>query len=283
MKKLTILIMVLAVGITLLANPDQNAAFYDPEIAAITCDGNLSDWSDASATSLPYIYWADTGLPGTTTTAQFAWNDAADMLYIAVITDVNEVGKQVGGWAVIGSTLDKTSSPWDDVRSTQLGFGLNSTTSIFEIVNEIDYYGSGRAEGSTGVQAGQSTTAGVTTFEIAIPLWADWTVMTDGQALSSGDIVSVYAVMQDELAALGGTNMTFDGNNGNPGFAAGNWGDGAEVTLGYASEIACWQAIDSGFGQDVDLNQDCYINMEDYAILAQDYLDCNNPLDLNCQ
>lgn len=276
MKKIMILIIVLAVGGTVGAAPGQNGTIYAPEIGAIVCDGDLSDWAGASMASLPYVFWNGTGLPGTTTTVQFAWNDVADLLYVAVQTD--EASVRAGGWAVIGSALDTTSSTVGDVKSTQLGFGPNSISSNVDIVNEIDWYGI-RAEGTTGVQAGFSTTLGVTTYEIAIPFWADWTVMTDPNALSMDDVVNVYAVMQDDLGTGNGTNMTF---NGNPAFAAGNWSEGAEVILSSISDVACLEAIGSGAGLVTDLNKDCFVNMEDFAIVAQNYLNCNDPENPAC-
>lgn len=279
MKTLTILIIVLAIGGLVSADPNQNAAFLAPEIGAIVCDGNLSDWSDSSAVSLPFITWNGTSLPGTTTTAKFAWNNAANLLYVAVQTD--EASVRAGGWAVIGSTLDVTGGgTWDSPGSTQLGFGALTGTSV-EIVNEIDYYGGG-AEGITGVQAGHSSAGGVTTYEIAIPFWADWTVMTDGQELSMGDDVSVYVVMQDELGTANGTNMTYDGN---PAFANGNWSEGATVTLiadGWDAFVACRDARESGLGLDSDLNDDCYVNLGDFAIIARNWLECNDPADAAC-
>ena len=37
-----------------------------------------------------------------------------------------------------------------------------------------------------------------------------------------------------------------------------------------------------GLGLDGDINRDCYVNNEDLALLAENWLKCNNPLDSNC-
>ncbi len=61
---------------------------------------------------------------------------------------------------------------------------------------------------------------------------------------------------------------------------------GAETTPVYAvitreDSLRCQDLPDSAF-QSADLNRDCYVNLEDFAVIAQDWLKCNNPQDEAC-
>ena len=38
-----------------------------------------------------------------------------------------------------------------------------------------------------------------------------------------------------------------------------------------------------GYGMPTDLNQDCYVNWQDFLLFAGDWLRCNDPTDLNCE
>ena len=71
----------------------------------------------------------------------------------------------------------------------------------------------------------------------------------------------------------------------------GGWGcapagyDTFSITPGLPDEapIDCETAIVRGYGWDTDLNQDCSVDLLDYALLAQKWLMCIEPTDQNCQ
>ena len=44
----------------------------------------------------------------------------------------------------------------------------------------------------------------------------------------------------------------------------------------------CEGVFSKGFGSAIDINQDCYVNLVDFAGLATDWLFCNNPDDDDC-
>ena len=44
----------------------------------------------------------------------------------------------------------------------------------------------------------------------------------------------------------------------------------------------CAEVFAKGFGNPMDLNQDCYVDLQDYALLAANWLFCNNPADEEC-
>ena len=232
-KSCLVLLVLLGVGALALAVPTQNAAFDVPQIGAITVDGSLSDWTYSTAWSADYIFWNTATVPMTSSTkAKFAWNDASDMLYIAIQTD--EASVQPGGHAVVGASLDISSNPTTGIGSTQLCFDPIANSSSVLIRNEIQYYkdkygitpwGGG---GIAGVQAAYSESGGVYTYEIAMPLWADWTTMTDQQPLSVGNVVYLYSCMEDVMEGANGTDLSYYGN---PAFYVGAFDDASALTL----------------------------------------------------
>jgi hypothetical protein len=46
--------------------------------------------------------------------------------------------------------------------------------------------------------------------------------------------------------------------------------------------LTCADVWAYGLGMRGDINRDCYVNNEDLALLAENWLKCNNPLDSNC-
>jgi hypothetical protein len=44
----------------------------------------------------------------------------------------------------------------------------------------------------------------------------------------------------------------------------------------------CQAVQDAGYSLKADLDGDCEITMEDFALVAQDWLECNDPEDVNC-
>ena len=83
-----------------------NQGPYDtPEITSITVDGDLSDW-DRASTPLTFAGWFPDGTKlDSTTTAQYAWNDTDNKLYIGIIsTEGTGAVLEVGGLSTDGST-----------------------------------------------------------------------------------------------------------------------------------------------------------------------------------
>ncbi len=44
----------------------------------------------------------------------------------------------------------------------------------------------------------------------------------------------------------------------------------------------CQSVQDAGFGMESDLNGDCEVNFRDFVLLAEIWMNCNNPQDVNC-
>lgn len=56
----------------------------------------------------------------------------------------------------------------------------------------------------------------------------------------------------------------------------------AFADLGYRPS-SCHGIWQSGFGIDSDLNRDCYVDLLDLAVFADEWLECNDPQDGRCQ
>ena len=225
-----------------------NEEFDVPQIGAVTIDGDLSDWSDSTAWSEDFVLWNDNGAPLTSTTkAKFAWNDAGDMLYVAIQTD-----QANGGHAVVGVGTSIDSVPTSGVGSTQLAFDAGTGNTV-DIMNEIDEYnGAPGVFGTDDVVAAQTNDGTTWTYELAIPFWKDWATMSEKQSISPDDEYYVYLVMEDEFGGGNGTDMTYKGN---PAFASGAFDVGSALTF-KASQIAG------------DANGDGKVDGSDVTILA---------------
>ncbi len=58
--------------------------------------------------------------------------------------------------------------------------------------------------------------------------------------------------------------------------------DGGDHLVGVTAAISPAASCAGGIYLKGDLNQDCYVNLEDFALLTRDWLQCNDPLDANC-
>jgi hypothetical protein len=220
--------------------------------ATLNVNGDLSDWPAASVESSPFVFWNGANLISTTK-ARFAWNDAQDVLYVAVTT--NEHSMQPGGHVVIGASKNIGSIPINSIDSTQLCFDYDvSKTKNVWIRNECDLYGLSGT--TTGVDAACSKNGDNYTYEIAIPLWSNWVAGTGLQTLTAGNTVYVYVVMEDEFMGGNGTNLSYYGN---PNFAGAGFAHAAVLTLQASAQIPG------------DANSDGMVDVGDLGILAANY------------
>jgi hypothetical protein len=223
----------------------------------ISIDGSFNDWPTTSEWSRPFVFWNGVALTSTTR-AKFAWNDAQDLLYIAVET--NETGEQPGGHLVIGAAKNKDSVPASGIGSTQLCFTTIAGSNEVYVQNEMALYGD-RTQGADEVIAAYSynNTTHCYTYEIALPLWTDWHIgkMTNKQNLEVGQPVYVYIVMQDTLKSLNGMNLSYYGN---PHFNEGAFDEAAVLTL-----VAGSTQLPG------DANNDGSVDVGDLGILAANY------------
>jgi hypothetical protein len=234
--------------------------FDVPGSFSIATDGDLSDWSDSSEWSGDFVLWSNaTATPTSHTKAKFAYNNAIDILYVAIQTDECSVAGESGGCAVVGLSKNINGNPQLGTDATQLSFDFQSDGSVL-VRNEIQTYGVGPVGKTcitTDVKAGCKESNGVWTYEIAIPLWKVWTNASQGkETLSPGDVVYVYSCMQDAYGTANGTNLSYYGN---PNFYAGAFDEAAVLTLMEAEQIPG------------DANGDGAVDVGDLGILAANY------------
>lgn len=115
-----------------------------------------------------------------------------------------------------------------------------------------------------------------------------------GRAYDSNLAPGTSPYVDDVNDALVSDSLTLFGVEITPGmdFAAGTVGfmvpfscpdTGTEgMRIVGALPLNCADVWAYDLGLDGDLNMDCYVNNEDVATLANDWLKCNNPLDANC-
>lgn len=241
-------------------NPLINA----PEITAITPDGNLSDWQAASDWAV-FGSWYNGGL-ASESRAKYAWNDTADMLYIAVeSTESLDIFLEVGG--LMGDLTNPSATPAGDPEATQIQFKY--ITGAIDIYNQL----SGTV---TGVQAGYTWDGTTMTVEIATPIYSDWADPCTAMNLADSMSVYVYANVADSgwVAADSQSAYSYVNYSGS-------------ITMDVASEIYLYGDASFCGDQgtvylDADINTDCYVNLEDFTKLAWNWMFCNHPDDDSC-
>ena len=121
--------------------------------------------------------------------------------------------------------------------------------------------------------------------------------------------IKVTRIAPDTLAvsySSDGTNYTAMGTNSNPNYTTGhlyvglrawrdsnyeswNWLPNPQTiqwqSLNIISDAqeSCATVIDAGLGLDSDFNEDCYVNLKDFAYFAKDWARCMDPNDPNCE
>ena len=279
MKK-TSLILVLIVTSVALAVPAANPLIYAPEIPDIVVDGDLSDWAEASDWAV-FGAW-DGNPPGldSTTQAQYAWNDANDMLYIGI-----ESTEGIGLILEVGGLMGVIGEP-NEVILTATPFSTPATQISFRnwvggVPTDIDNQTGGTTDGVIAAFTFAIEGPVVTiTIEIALPIYSDWADSGTAMNLQNRMDVYVFANVFDG-AVLFGDSQVADGTY------VRLW-DGVVIEL--ASLIRLLETsspqvcddVPNPFKPEFDLNRNCYVDVPDLAVVAGDWLTCNDPEDANC-
>jgi len=138
----------------------------------------------------------------------------------------------------------------------------------------------------------------------------DWGCGNDdwqGRIYNPGSSTVVFGPVGEAVAGWGGSgiNSSEAGRleaNPSAGVTAGDfddandssfgmpnaWGDPevqqdfASLRVWYLPPADCAAAIAAGYGSEFDFNQDCYVNLADFAMFVAAWLDCVNPGDAGC-
>ena len=273
------LILVLIITGGAIAVPAANPLIYAPEIPGIVVDGDLSDWAEASSWAV-FGAW-DGNPPGldSTTQAQYAWNDANDLLYIG-IESTEGVGLilEVGGlMGVIGepNAAVLVATPFSK-EATQMRF----TNWVPGNPPDIENQTGGITDGVAAALTFETVPVVTITIEIALPIYSDWS--DNGTAMDLQNRMDVYVFAN-----------AFDSNED---FGDSQVADGAYVRLwdGVVIELASLVRlletsspqvcadIPGPFKPEFDLDGNCYVDVPDLSMVARDWLSCNDPCDSGC-
>lgn len=263
----TFILMTAFCGMTF-AEAMNNPLINAPQIAAITVDGDLADWNGASAWA-DFGVWYQGGL-ASESKAQYAWNDAGDMLYIGIeSTESLDLFLEVGG--LMGDLSDPCAMVEGFVQSTQIQFKYDPAYGVIGIENQIP------GEISTGVIASYLWDGTTMTIEIAAPIYSDWTNAGSGMALSQDMSIYIYANVASSTWSAADSqvaNGTYLSLYNKP-------------TMEVASEIvlidrpsSCGQAGTQYL--DSDLDKDCYVTLKDFAMLTGSWMQCTDVRNEDC-
>ena len=89
----------------------------------------------------------------------------------------------------------------------------------------------------------------------------DWLILSQHNLGKAGAWNWIFATMPNELICYADSDVLF-----RPGWLK-----------------ACQDVLDADLKQKADLNDDCYVNLEDLAIMALDWAQCVNPGDPECK
>ncbi len=152
---------------------DKNPVIFAPEIAQISIDGNLSEWQEASDWA-DFGAWYNTGASegqpvtglASTTRVQYAWNDAADKLFIGIeSTEGDTLILEVGG--LMGKFSNPYASPNLGVEAAQIEFKNWAGGIPNSVINQPGGV-------TTGVFAAYTISGGTITIEIETKIWESW-------------------------------------------------------------------------------------------------------------
>ncbi|OHB55105.1 MAG: hypothetical protein A2Y12_10530 [Planctomycetes bacterium GWF2_42_9] len=238
----------------------NNALIYAPQISAITVNGDFSDWTSASNWA-EFGKWYDGGNEGTTR-AKYAWNDAANRLYIAIeSTETDALVLEVGG---LMGTSNADALPSGGTNATQLEFSYWGNGVPSSIVNQ--------SEGTTtGIQAAYTYNAGVMRIEIATPIYSDWKNSASAMNLTSQMDIYEYAdVFSDDWFTMGDhqcSNGAYYNSYGTPTMKTGSL-----IRLVQSLPRTSQDIPDVYRDELIDFNNDAMVNFPDFSEIATDWM-----------
>ncbi len=180
MKKLIIMLSILIVSSTVLAAPTRNATALAPEISPIALNGDLSDWDDSSGWLDFGMWYGEVLLPAR---AQYAWNDAADVMYLGIeYLGSDMTGVQISSQGNLAFP-DQPHNVSSDGLAVQIMIENGSGSPLDTINNQT-------RPGMLGNTAyGFSVNGPVTTLEYQQSFYMDWGTTADVVELSALQLV----------------------------------------------------------------------------------------------
>jgi len=130
---------------------------------------------------------------------------------------------------------------------------------------------------------------GITPIECADYATLEGTTITYGVAEGQGLAIGAQydAVISANGVAIDGTNVFVDESDiYDFSYAVVDLAEGGQAlrfTVTGINYADCAEAIAAGISIPADINLDCVVNLEDFAIIASQWMDCNDPSGVNCQ
>jgi hypothetical protein len=265
--------------------PEKNPLIYVPEIGAITVDGDLSDWSDASAWADFGPWWHLGAVPGvpdgdnglaSTTRARYAWNDAGNLLYIGIESDEPDLILEIGGLMGDAYDANDVAAPYPDApaggsgRTTQIEFKNWSGSTAGSVTNQI-------GGTLTGVTEAFTLNAGVMTIEIETPIYSDWYNSSTAMNLVNQMDIYEYADVFDATGAGGGDSQIADGTYIQT-FTSATTVYGSLLRLIQSAGPQSCADVPEIFARDPeDLNEDCIVNFGDFSEISENWMNDSIP------
>ena len=254
-----------------LTNP--NPVIFAPHTAAITVDGDLSDWANSSDWAT-FGAWYEYGLISETK-VKYAWNATEKRLYIGIeTTEPGFIEIPIAG--LMG---EPDTDPLAKVESSD-------KTAYYKLIVDDDTStvtvdGSTLGRSITGVVAEMYVVNGTTrTFEISTPVYTNWAAGTGEHTLAADttiyNYINLWADSWAEYYPAADSQSRSDGLNFY--FAGAPLMDvGSAIRLIDVFPVDCSDMPDDR-GNLADIaGDDCVVDILDLVELAQDWILCTVP------
>ena len=268
--------------------PPEEPSFKLPHDNSIVVDGDLSDWpAEAEWIKLDKLYHSN-GSPDDVTEARFSacWDDVDDVVYVAV--DVEDTSHALSATFVCDDCQDCV-----EIYSQGSGAGGTGWTGEFDVAqqyrvgpsdvvdNEWAVWGTSEAiDPGVGLAYEAKISGTVITYEMAVPQFDTYEGLSGSGTtvptqLDAGDVIGLDIVaISRQLPVLPYTTSWWAENLDSGKFD--NAGQFAQYTLVEGlgcGDVGYWSA---------DTTTDCDVNLVDYASLADDWMQCTDPNNMDC-
>jgi hypothetical protein len=256
-------------------------------VGGITVDGSLSEWpADSEWVYLSHLYSGDNSYDVKTAKMSLRWDGSTDKIYAAVIVDDPE--HNFSDTATYTADLVEIYSQGDAAGGTGWGAG---GTKYFDAAQQY-FVGHKISTGKWAAWADLTSIASSAGFESAVTLNGDKIIYeigikqfnnyggisggaTEGTDLTAGDIIGLDIVA--DTVYTNGFSMLSENMFLDKYLDAGQFQQYELVNSLSQRNCGVWGYLKS------DISQDCRVNLTDFAMVAQEWLNCDDPTEDNCQ